>query len=159
MSVISGGTPRTDVPPEMQWLVVHTTVTAVVGLAAKITAHGMTLVVDAVCLDALGGSYTLKELPIGMARGPHLWRYILSVAEDSPVRAVLGFLWPDLDIGSSKWASNRLAVLVPANAPSGVKKKACVGECHAQQLKHAIQDAWKTPGGLPEKGRESGSRP
>ena len=52
------------------------------------------------------------------------------------------------------WASKRLAVLVQANAPSGVKKKTCVGECHAQQLKHAIQDAWKTPGGFPEKGRE-----
>ena len=69
MSVISGGTPRTDVPPEMQWLVVRATVTSVVALAAKITAHGMTLVVDAVCLDAMGGSYTLKDLPIGMARG------------------------------------------------------------------------------------------
>ena len=70
MSVISGGTPRTDVPPEMQWLVVHTTVTAVVSLAAKITAHGMTLVVDAVCQDPLGASYTLKDLPIGMASPP-----------------------------------------------------------------------------------------
>ena len=152
MSVISGSTPRTDVPPEMQWLVVHTTVTAVVGLAATITAHGMTLVVDAVCLDALGVSYTPKDLPIGMARGPPLWRYILSVADDSLVRVLLSLLWPD--VGSSMWASKRLAVLVKASAPSGVKKKMCVGECNAQQPKHAIQEAWNTPGGFPEKGRE-----
>ena len=133
---------------------VHTTVAAVVGLAAKITAHGMTLVVDAVCLDALGVSYTLKDLPIGMAKGPPLWRYILSVADDSPVRVLLGLLWPDLNGGSSMWASKRLAVLVQASAPSGVKKKMCVGECHAQQQKHAIQEAWNTPGGFLEKGRE-----
>ena len=56
LSVISGGTPRADVPVEMHWLVVHTTVTAVVGLAAKITAYGMALVVDAICPDAVGVS-------------------------------------------------------------------------------------------------------
>ena len=161
MSVISGGTPRTDVPPEMQWLVVHATVTSVVALAAKITAHGMTLVVDAVCQDAMGGSYTLKDLPIGMARGPPLWRYILSIAEDSPVRAVLALLWPDMDVGSSKWASGRLAVLAQANAPSGVMKKSSAGACHALQIKHAIQDAWTAPGCFPDKGRDwlSGLKP
>ena len=152
-SKISGGTPGADVSPEMQWLVVHTTVTHVIGLAAKITSLGTTLVVGAVCQDQTGVSYTLKDLPIGMARGPPVWRFLLAIPDDSPVHVLLGQLWPNLNVGLAVGVSKRLAELVRANAPPGRDKKLYVRDLNAQQLKHLVQEAWGKPGAFLERGR------
>ena len=86
--------------------------------------------------------------------GPPLWRYIPSVADDATVRGLLNLLWTDLDIGSSACASKSLSELVQANTPSGKDKTICVGECHAQQLKHAVREAWSKPGPFPKRGRD-----
>ena len=134
-------------------------VTAVIGLEAKITALGTTLVLKAISQDQTGVLHTLKELPIGMARGPPLWCFLLAIPDDSPVRVIIRQLWPSLDIGSAVGLSKRLAELVQANAPPGDGQKTVRQRLPRAAVEAPCPRGVGRTGGLPRKGSYRPSSP
>ena len=131
----------------LRWLVVRAHVRQVTGLSACVTGLGLTLVVDAVVEDHEGSSYAVKDLPLAMARGPHLWRWWLQLPEGDNLRRLLALLWPQyIEMGSASLISRRLATLVQQGAPGDSAKAATIGECHNNQVKYRLQAALPAPG-------------
>ena len=85
----------------LKWTVSEGTIRAVTGVHVRFTRVGPTLVVDVTCMDPEGGVYTLKEMPIILARGPPLWRYWLSLPAGDRTRHLLKRWAPAWDVEHS----------------------------------------------------------
>ena len=116
---ITAGTPRAEVVDEYRWLVVRAHVRQVTGLSARVTAMGLTLVVDVVAEEHDGTSYVVKDLPLAMAKGPPLWKWWMQLPEGNNLRHLLARMWPQyVDMASAATISARLAFSVQHDTPS-----------------------------------------
>ena len=140
---ITAGTPRAEVVDEHRWLVLRAHVRQVTGLSARVTAMGLTLVVDVVVEEHDGRSYAVKDLPLAMAKGPPLWKWWMQLPEGDYHRHLLACMLPQyVDMGSPAIISARVASSIQHKTASDPPKTSTISECNTNKVKHRLQTPW-----------------
>ena len=140
---ITAGMPRAEVVNEHRWLVVRAHVRQVTGLSARVTAMGLTLVVDVVVEQHDGSSYAVKNLPLAMGKGPPLWKWWMQLPEGHYLRHLLACMWPQyVDMALAATISARLASSIQHDTVSDTPKTSTIGECNTNKVKHRLQTPW-----------------